>query len=243
CLKGSVCLYQGEELGLPEAEIAFEDLQDPYGIEFWPEFKGRDGCRTPMVWVRDNASGGFTAAVRPWLPVPAEHLRRAVAEQDGAPDSLLAHYRAAIALRHAHPALARGDLSAMAAEGTALRFERATENERLFVAVNLGRHGHRGPAGALAPGRQRRRFGRAGGRWQDHAWSVAGVTADPRWERRGKVMADLKLTDVVKSYGEVSVLRDINLDIRQGEVIVFVGPSGCGKSTLLRMIAGLERIS
>ncbi len=50
CLRGSVCLYQGEELGLPEADVAFEDLQDPYGIEFWPEFKGRDGCRTPMVW-------------------------------------------------------------------------------------------------------------------------------------------------------------------------------------------------
>lgn len=56
-------------------------------------------------------------------------------------------------------------------------------------------------------------------------------------------MADLKLTDVAKSYGEVNVLRDINLDIRSGEFIVFVGPSGCGKSTLLRMIAGLERIS
>jgi alpha-glucosidase len=50
CLRGSVCLYQGEELGLPEADVAFDDLQDPYGIEFWPEFKGRDGCRTPMVW-------------------------------------------------------------------------------------------------------------------------------------------------------------------------------------------------
>ena len=56
-------------------------------------------------------------------------------------------------------------------------------------------------------------------------------------------MADLKLTDVAKSYGDVNVLANINLDIKQGELIVFVGPSGCGKSTLLRMIAGLERIS
>ncbi len=48
--RGSVCIYEGEELGLTEADIAFEDLQDPYGIQFWPEFKGRDGCRTPMVW-------------------------------------------------------------------------------------------------------------------------------------------------------------------------------------------------
>jgi alpha-glucoside transport system ATP-binding protein len=56
-------------------------------------------------------------------------------------------------------------------------------------------------------------------------------------------MADLKLVGVEKAYGEVKVLKDINLDIRTGELIVFVGPSGCGKSTLLRMIAGLERIT
>ncbi|NBB96637.1 MAG: sn-glycerol-3-phosphate ABC transporter ATP-binding protein UgpC [Alphaproteobacteria bacterium] len=56
-------------------------------------------------------------------------------------------------------------------------------------------------------------------------------------------MADLKLTDVEKAYGEVKVLSDVNLDIKQGELIVFVGPSGCGKSTLLRMIAGLEKIT
>ena len=57
-------------------------------------------------------------------------------------------------------------------------------------------------------------------------------------------MADLKLTDIGKSYGgTVEVLKNINLDIKTGELIVFVGPSGCGKSTLLRMIAGLEKIT
>ncbi len=56
-------------------------------------------------------------------------------------------------------------------------------------------------------------------------------------------MSELKLTDVAKTYGPVKVLKDINLDIQTGELIVFVGPSGCGKSTLLRMIAGLEKIS
>ncbi|MGJ8617562.1 MAG: ABC transporter ATP-binding protein [Sulfitobacter sp.] len=56
-------------------------------------------------------------------------------------------------------------------------------------------------------------------------------------------MANLKLTDVAKIYGTVEVLKNINLDITTGELIVFVGPSGCGKSTLLRMIAGLEKIS
>ncbi|MBL4812794.1 MAG: ATP-binding cassette domain-containing protein, partial [Rhodobacteraceae bacterium] len=57
-------------------------------------------------------------------------------------------------------------------------------------------------------------------------------------------MADLKLTNIGKTYGgTVEVLKDINLDITTGELIVFVGPSGCGKSTLLRMIAGLESIT
>ena len=57
-LRGSACLYQGEELGLPQAEVPFERLQDPYGITFWPEYKGRDGCRTPMPW-SDADHGGL----------------------------------------------------------------------------------------------------------------------------------------------------------------------------------------
>src|SRR3954468_122196 len=56
-------------------------------------------------------------------------------------------------------------------------------------------------------------------------------------------MGEIKLTNVQKSYGAVDVLHGINLDIRDGEFVVFVGPSGCGKSTLLRTIAGLEKIT
>ena len=136
CLRGSVCLYQGEELGLSEAELAFEDLRDPYGIEFWPEFKGRDGCRTPMVWDRDNLNGGFSDA-RPWLPVPAEHLARAVSALAGDPGALPAHYRRAIAFRHAHAALQSGTMDDMRAEGEVIRFIRTGGGERIFVAVNL----------------------------------------------------------------------------------------------------------
>lgn len=136
CLRGSACLYQGEELGLSEADIAFEDLQDPYGIEFWPEFKGRDGCRTPMVWQRDNSNGGFSTA-KPWLPVPADHLPRSVAEAEKDENGLLAHYRNALALRHAHPALRTGAQSDMMAEGDVLRFVRSGNGETLSIAINL----------------------------------------------------------------------------------------------------------
>jgi multiple sugar transport system ATP-binding protein len=56
-------------------------------------------------------------------------------------------------------------------------------------------------------------------------------------------MSDLKITNLYKRYGSVEILKDVNLDIKSGEFIVFVGPSGCGKSTLLRTISGLETIS
>ncbi len=56
-------------------------------------------------------------------------------------------------------------------------------------------------------------------------------------------MTALTLTNVNKSFGNVHVLRDINLEVEDGEFVVFVGPSGCGKSTLLRVIAGLEDVS
>jgi len=56
-------------------------------------------------------------------------------------------------------------------------------------------------------------------------------------------MASLTLREMRKNYGEIEVINGVDLDIDDGEFVVFVGPSGCGKSTLLRMIAGLEDIS
>src|SRR6202035_2692301 len=102
--RGGACIYQGEELGLTEAEIAFEDLQDPFGIEFWPDFKGRDGCRTPMPWFSGLPNGGFTLE-KPWLPVPPEHLALAVDEQEKDPDSVLLVLRTLAVSRIQHASL------------------------------------------------------------------------------------------------------------------------------------------
>ena len=136
CLRGSVCLYQGEELGLPEADVPFEDLQDPYGIEFWPEFKGRDGCRTPMVWEPSNQNGGFTTG-QPWLPVSHDHLQRSVAQQETDPGAILHHYRRAIAFRRANPALVKGSHDGVKAAGDVLYFTRSHKDQTLFCAFNL----------------------------------------------------------------------------------------------------------
>ena len=136
CLRGSACVYQGEEIGLSEAELKFEDLQDPYGKEFWPEFKGRDGCRTPMVWDSALSNGGFTGG-EPWLPVPADHIPRSVSEQAPDSDSLLSHYKAAIALRREFPELRVGSLAGVSSDGPVLTFERQG-SRTLFCAFNLG---------------------------------------------------------------------------------------------------------
>lgn len=135
-LRGSVCIYQGEELALPEAELAYEDLQDPYGIQFWPDFKGRDGCRTPMVWDGRQPSGGFSLG-KPWLPVPAAHLERAVNVQDGDDASVLAHYRRFLAFRKEHVALVKGEIQFHGQEGAILSFVRTHGNEKIFCAFNM----------------------------------------------------------------------------------------------------------
>ncbi|WP_245198149.1 alpha-glucosidase family protein [Jiella mangrovi] len=135
-LRGSVCLYQGEELGLTEADIAYEDLVDPYGINFWPEVKGRDGCRTPMAWEAGSAHAGFSD-VRPWLPVPPEHAARAVDAMEAEPASLLNFYRRLIAFRAAHPALRSGAIRFLDAPEGVLAFTREREGERLLCLFNL----------------------------------------------------------------------------------------------------------
>ena len=135
-LRGSVCIYQGEELGLPEADLNFEDLQDPYGLEFWPEYKGRDGCRTPMFCEADNQYGGFSDA-RPWLPVGQDHLHRAVVAQEDDPAALLHHYRRAIGFRRSHPAFLKGTNDRLANDGAVLRFVRSHPEQTIFCAFNL----------------------------------------------------------------------------------------------------------
>ena len=141
-LRGSVCLYQGEELGLIEAEVPFEKIQDPYGKVLWPEFKGRDGCRTPMPW--ENAEhGGFSAAgVEPWLPLEARQLPLAVAEQQDDPASLLSATRRLLAFRRTQPALVDGDLSLVEVGNALLGFVRETADQRLLCIFNLTGQAH-----------------------------------------------------------------------------------------------------
>ncbi|OOG66056.1 alpha-glucosidase [Rhodanobacter sp. B04] len=134
-LRGSVCVYQGEELGLTEAELPFESLQDPYGIAFWPQFKGRDGCRTPMPW-SDDAHAGFSRGM-PWLPVPREHRALAVAHQEADPHSVLNGFRTFMHWRQQQPALRWGDIHFLDTAEPVLAFTRRFAQQSLLVVFNL----------------------------------------------------------------------------------------------------------
>lgn len=135
--RGSACVYQGEELGLPQPEVPFERLRDPYGINFWPHFKGRDGARTPMPWRAQAPHAGFSAA-EPWLPVPDEHRPLAVDAQNADPDSVLNAWRRFLRWRRRHPVLVHGRTENVRAEGDLLRFERVSGEERLLCLFNCG---------------------------------------------------------------------------------------------------------
>ncbi|NRP38838.1 Oligo-1,6-glucosidase [Marinobacterium sp. xm-a-121] len=134
-LRGSVCLYQGEELGLPEADVPFEALQDPYGIEFWPEYKGRDGCRTPMAWDSSELAGFSNA--KPWLPVDPRHLALSVKTQEQQNDSMLHKMRQFIQWRQQQPALIKGDMELVEETGEAFVFTRQSDEQSLLVAINM----------------------------------------------------------------------------------------------------------
>ncbi|MBN6151184.1 alpha glucosidase [Xanthomonas sp. AmX2] len=134
-LRGSVCLYQGEELGLGEAEVPFEALQDPYGITFWPTFKGRDGCRTPMPW-SDAQQAGFTAGT-PWLPIPDAHRALSVQAQERDPDSVLHAFKAFLAWRRLQPALVAGSIAFVETPEPVLMFTREVAGESVLAAFNL----------------------------------------------------------------------------------------------------------
>jgi alpha-glucosidase len=137
CLRGNIFLYQGEELGLPQAEIGFEDLKDPEAISNWPSTLGRDGARTPMPWQACAANAGFSTAA-PWLPVSPEHFALAVDRQQQDPCSQLALARRLIGLRRRSSALREGLLRFVDAAEDILAFERSAGGEKLLCAFNLG---------------------------------------------------------------------------------------------------------
>jgi alpha-glucosidase len=140
-LRGTVLLYQGEELGLPEVDLARHQLRDPVGDLYYPIAKGRDGCRTPMPWDAEAPNLGFTTGT-PWLPLGAAHRPLAVSRQANDPDSTLATARTLLAKRRQSKALRFGTIDLVATPDPLLAFARSHESERVLCVFNMSAEAH-----------------------------------------------------------------------------------------------------
>lgn len=106
--RGTMLVYQGDELGLPDGQVPFDCLRDPATKRFYPDYLQRDGARTPMPWAGAAPHAGFTSGA-PWLPLGRGHAALAPDNQESWADSPLAWTRRLIALRRAHRALRTGN--------------------------------------------------------------------------------------------------------------------------------------
>ncbi|MCR9269861.1 MAG: alpha-amylase family glycosyl hydrolase [Hyphomonadaceae bacterium] len=136
-LRGNPIIYQGEELGLPQAHVPFSHLKDPEAIMNWPKTLGRDGARTPMPWQQAEKHAGFSSG-EPWLPVDPEHAKLAVDQQQGN-DSVLRFTKDALATRKRHDALLTGQMSFFdAGSNDILIIERKLQDQAVFALFNFG---------------------------------------------------------------------------------------------------------
>lgn len=136
CLRGTPCIYQGDELALPDVAIAREDLRDPYGIRFWPELPSRDGCRTPMPWA-DDPTVGF-GNVKPWLPTSKAHQELSVERQETDRQSVLHRTRTFLNWRKLQQVLKTGSIRFVDIEEPVIAFWRESSEDAVFCAFNLG---------------------------------------------------------------------------------------------------------
>ncbi|HEV6954104.1 MAG TPA: glycoside hydrolase family 13 protein [Promicromonospora sp.] len=147
-LPGALYVYQGDELGLPEAEVPREAIQDPMHFRSGGVDPGRDGCRVPLPWARTGSGLGFgpDGGADPWLPQPAAWADLSVEAQDGDPASMLTLYRSTLHLRRDLPALHTAPLTWLDHGGDdVLAFARG---DRFACVVNLGTEPAPLPAGA-----------------------------------------------------------------------------------------------
>ena len=138
CLRGSFCIYQGEELGLPQAELRFEDLVDPYDIAMFPDHAGRDGGRTPMPWTHNIPNAGFSTNYKTWLPLAEAHVPLSVNLQERREDSVLSAYKDMIAWRKGEDVMKYGDFYLLETDGEIIAYTRDYEGKTILCVFNAG---------------------------------------------------------------------------------------------------------
>jgi alpha-glucosidase len=134
-MRGTPFMYYGEEIGMRDIHLRRNEILDPPGRKYWPIYKGRDGCRSPMQWDQSTYAGFST--VRPWLPVHPDFSWRNAAAQQDQPDSIFNFTKKVIALRRELPALRHGDLIPLESTHGILAYLRRTEMQSVLVAMNF----------------------------------------------------------------------------------------------------------
>jgi alpha-glucosidase len=135
-LRGSVILYQGEELGLPQVDVPFDQLRDPEAIANWPQTLSRDGARTPIPWDSNAPSLGFSSG-QPWLPAAEDHRPLAVDVQEAHQGSALEFTRRCLAVRRDNPALRTGSVHVVEAGDRKLIIDRSVDGRLLRCTFNF----------------------------------------------------------------------------------------------------------
>ena len=136
-LRGTPFMYYGEEIGMRDIQLRRNEILDPPGKKYWPIYKGRDGCRSPMQW-NDSTFAGFSTA-KPWLPNHPNYTRRNVSSQQADPDSLINFTKKLLALRKEIPALRGGNFSPLKTPQGMLAYLRQTEDQTVLVGLNFSR--------------------------------------------------------------------------------------------------------
>lgn len=150
-LRGTPFLYYGEEIGMRDIRLHRREILDPPGRYFWPFYRGRDGCRSPMQWTADSNAGFCRPDAVPWLPVNPDYPARNAQRQRDDPRSLWNLTASLIALRRREPCLRTGDIRFLPAPPSVLAYERTGSGRRMTVVLSFG-----GGSGVRIPSALRR---------------------------------------------------------------------------------------
>ncbi|MFN2216111.1 MAG: alpha-amylase family glycosyl hydrolase [Anaerolineales bacterium] len=135
-LRGTPFLYYGEEIGMRDISLKYSEIKDPPGRKYWPIYKGRDGCRSPMQWNSEKYAG--FSPVNPWLPIHPDHLLRNVEIQKNDPDSLYHFTRKLIQIRKENNALTSGTYSKLETDNDkVMAYLRETNDQTVLVILNF----------------------------------------------------------------------------------------------------------
>ncbi len=134
CFRGTPIIYYGDELGMVDYPIKKEELQDPFGISYWPKYPGRDGCRTPFPWQINKKNQGFNDGNKSWLPTKSPV---ALIEEHGKTNDMFLLTQEMIQIRKKFPALQKGDYEEIYVNDSVYAFRRNYQGQTIFVACNF----------------------------------------------------------------------------------------------------------